>query len=394
MGPPLHRVSGAAGPGRALTLPAVLLLATPDDYLLELERRDLEHAWQRANPEGEIVVLSPTPPAAAVIQELVNRSLFAAARLISVPDAAPFVAGRTAEEDAAPLAEALNTLGLDGVTVLFAAAVKDQPSGPLADAVSARGELRWLPLPEAPKPWDDLRLSAAQRAVLIDLLTRLAPGALSDGETVEALLSTYGFSPRKLVQAAQSLAASGTLSADAVRIQAGPGEVTVRDLEDRLAANDRAGAARTFAVLSAGGRLVGWHGETVDDDKVAGVLAGLLGRLLRQGLALRVHAERAGLGKELDGRRCADRSWYPRVFKPRLAARLAAEIEATPSSPLAGLTPWQLHRVFRFAAWFDNRRLLAALANLDPVNASRERGPVALAELVATVVGMFSEPTR
>jgi hypothetical protein len=362
--------------------------------LLELERKDHEAAWRSAHGDGEVVVMSPAPPPARLTQELVNRSLFAADRLVLVPDAASYLATQASETIAAELAGAIASFAFTGVSLVLAATVKQEPAGPLADAIAARGELRWLPLPDPPKPWDEVKLSVAQREVLGALLERSAPAVLADAETVEALFATYGFSPRKLVQAAESLAASGEISPEAVRVQAGPGEASLRDLEDAIAACDRRGAARFFGVLAAGGRLVGWRGETIDDDKEGVTIAGFVGRLARQSLAVRAHARRAGLASELDGRRCQDRGWYPRVFKPRLAVRLAAEIDATPASPVAGLSPWLLHRAFRSAAWYEDQALVATLAGLDAAGYGRERGLTARAGLTAAVLALFPEADR
>ncbi|MGV8041841.1 MAG: hypothetical protein AB2L07_17860 [Thermoanaerobaculaceae bacterium] len=38
-----------------------MLLATADDYLLELRRTDLEAAWRADHPDGELVVFETAP---------------------------------------------------------------------------------------------------------------------------------------------------------------------------------------------------------------------------------------------------------------------------------------------------------------------------------------------
>jgi hypothetical protein len=111
---------------------------------------------------------------------------------------------------------------------------------------------------------------------------------------------------------------------------------------------------------------------------------------LRQALAVRAHAARAGLAVELDPRRCGGHDWYPRTFKPRLHPRLAEEIEATPDSPLAGMTPWQLHRAFKLGAVYSDRELIAALAGLGASRAERARGAAALAALSAPLLALLN----
>ena len=389
MGSPLHRVSGAAGPGRALTLPPVLLLASPDDYLLELERRDTEAAWLEAHPGGELETLALAPPAGRLVQALVSPSLFAPVRLVVVRDAAPYLEkGDKADPELPTLIQAIDTLSWEGVGLLLAAVVTAELKGPLAEAVARRGEVRALPLPEPPKPWDQLQLSPRQRTVLLDLLRRTVPGILAHDEAVAALLDSYGFRPRELVQAAESALASGAPTAEAVRVQAGPGEVEFRDLEEALLQRRPAEAARLLGILAAGGRLLGWRGEVVDPEKHGAALAAFLERLLRQALAVRGHARAAGLEGELDPDRCAHGGWYPKVFKSRLFPRLSTAAEEADGSPVASLSAWQLHRVFRFAAAYDERTLLSALAVLAASGAERDRGWLPLAHVTSMVVGM------
>lgn len=342
------------------------------------------------------MTLDPAPAAPRLVQELVNPSLFAAARLVVVPDATPYFTakGTSSEAPGASLTEALRELAFDRVWLLLAAAVGGRPQGELAETVGTRGELRWLPLPEAPKPWDDALLTPAQRGVLRDLLGRATPAILDHGDVVEALLQAHGFRPRELVQAAESLLASGELSAEAVRRRAGPGEVELRALEEILISRDRAAAARFFAALASGGQLVGFRGEAIEAERQAGALAAFLGRLLRQALATRGLADRSGLVRELDPGRVGGSSWYPRVFKSGIYPRLhEAAGEAAPN-PVEELSAWQLHRVFKVAAATGDDALLDALATLGASGAERDRGSAALAAVAVVVVELLSRPAR
>lgn len=380
---------GAPRQGRDLSFPRVVLVATPDDYLLELQRHDLETTWREEFPDGECVILDPTPPVPALVQELVNPSLFATARLVVVPDATALVEASGKETNSETLTEALRALAFDGVSLLLAAATGGKPGGELAEVVVERGELRWLPLPEQPKPWDDFLLTPAQRGVLRDLLGRQVPAVLEHDDVVEALLQAHGFRPRELVQAAEGLLASGEMTAEAVRRRAGPGEIELRALEDILIARDEAAAARLFAVLSVGGPLVGFRGEVIEGDRRAGTLVSFLGRVLRQALAVRALARTAGAEKELDGKKTSGKWWYPRTFKSGVYPKLhEAAVEAAPN-PIESLSAWQLHRVFKVAAGFSDESLLDALAALARSGAERDRGGAGLAAVAVVVISLI-----
>jgi hypothetical protein len=380
-------VPGAAGPGRDLSY---LLLASPDDYLLELERKDIETAWVAAHPAGEIHVLDPDPGPGALVRELSAPSLFASARLLVVPSARTLTAKRAGAEEATLLAEGLDALSEGDATLLLAGVTDGEPAGPLAEVVRARGEVRWLPLPPPPKPWEEVRLSADQRRVLEGIVRRTAPSLLEHQDLIEALFEHFGFRPRELAQAAQRVALAGELSAESVRAQLGPGECSLRQAENLLLSRGVAGMARFLAVLSAGGELVGWRDERIPPDRAAATVAATVARLLRQALALRGHVAAVGLTAELDSGRCAARGWYQPAFKKRIQPRLAEHIEASPDSPVARMTPWQLHRNFRLAAAYDDTELLGALGALDHAGIERERGETALASLSSVLLDLVT----
>jgi hypothetical protein len=374
---------------------SVVLLASPDDYLLEIERRALVDDWKAANPAGEVVVLDPAPSPGRLVQELLNRSLFSPTRLLVVHDSRPLIApAAQASKEVEGLAAALGSLALDEVSLLLAATSQEEPAGALVDAVRRRGELRFLPLPPPPKPWDEVRVSAPQRRVLEDVLRRIAPAVLAVPEAVDALCETYGFRVRELAQAAERLLLGGEVTAEAVRAQAGVGECSLVQIEEALRQRDLRLVASFLATLGAGGALVGWRGERIEGKEVGSALVGSLGRLLRQALAVRVHAQQCGLGAELDPRRCGDGGWYPRAFKPRIFAKLSADIEKTPDSPLAGLSAWALHFAFRLAAAYDDHELLDALARLAESGAERLSAAAALAAVTPVLVELVGQPSR
>jgi hypothetical protein len=313
-----------------------------------------------------------------LVQELASPSLFAPERLLVVADASPYLSTSRAEEGEA-LARALASLPLRDVTLLLTAVIEKAPSGPVVEAARNRGDVRFLALPEAPKPWEEGRVSPAQRPVLAALVARVAPALAGQREVVDALCEVYGFRPRELAQAAERLLLGGKVSAAVVRDQAGAGECTLRDLEEAVLRRDAKRFVRLAGTLASGGVLTDWRGEVIAPDRSAMVLASTLGRLMRQALAVRAHAARAGLADELEPNRCSADAWYNRTFKSRLYPRLVADIEATPGSPAEGRTAWQLHRAFRVAAAYSEAELLEALARLAGSRAERDRGPSAMA---------------
>ncbi|HPC82575.1 MAG TPA: hypothetical protein P5234_04660 [Thermoanaerobaculaceae bacterium] len=349
-----------------------MLLATADDYLLELHRTDLEAEWCRQHPEGEVVALASASPVGRLVQEIQSPSLFAPTRLVVARDISNLFSneGKAEQEE---LAAALDHMRIVNVWLVLAAEVSSPPAGPLAESVRRLGEVRHLPLPEPPKPWDPPGLSPPQRQVLRDLLERVLPDLRLPPETLDALCEAYGFKPRELVQAASRLALGGELTPEAVRVQAGPGECSPRDIEDLLIARDARGVARLLARLNGGAALVNWQGEPLDPGEAGLFLARMLGRLLKQVLALRCLAEESGLRNELEPSRCADKFWYPRRFKPSLLPPLQAAIATDPHSALAKASPWQLHRLFRLAAAYSAAELLAALGAMMAAGIERER---------------------
>lgn len=302
-----------------------------------------------------------------MINEVASPSLFAPDCLFVVPDASLYLPkANKASAEGAELAKAITGIDFTSVSLVLTATIGQAPKkSPLVDAAAAASAWTWLPCPEPPKPWDQTRVSTGERRVLEGLIRRVAPAVLANADAVECLIEAYGFRPRELAQAASRLALSGEITREAVRAQAGPGESPIKGIEDLLIARDRAGAARFFATLAAGGILVDWHNEPIDAAGWGPLLGGLLGRMLRQSLALRGHAASSGLTGELEVRRCAAERWYQKRFKDGILPRLQTAINASADSPLAGLSPWQLHRAFRLAAAIKTSDAIQALAALD-----------------------------
>lgn len=386
-------------------LPSLLLLATTDDYLLELARGDHEEEWKALNPGGEIVTFDEPPAPDRLLRELTSPSLFAPARLLVVRDAAWYFA-KEGLADGQAIAGELAHLSLRDASLLLAVLLPKaqrrtakeelQPGGPLAEVARERGELRTMPLPPEPKPWEESRLTDDQRAELRRLVTRVAPEVAKADEAVEVLFELYGFRPRELAQAAQRVVLTGEITPTSVRRVAGLGWLSLRTIEDALIDRDAKAYLRFSSALGAGAVLEGWRGEAVGREAYGAILVATLGRLLRHALAMRGYARRAGVADQLKPAVCAASRWYTDVFRKRLHKPLTDVIAGRVASPFATASPWQLHRAFRLAAAYDEPELLAAIAALARSGAERSTPEMALAAVNAVVLDLLapSAPTR
>lgn len=386
------------------------MLVCSDDYLLELEREDFQARWLAANSDGEVVGVEADP--VRLLNEVLSPSLFAPKRLLVVRDTNGLLGssrgeasdgpasgrpsrgpGRSREEE---LAAGLGQAPRHGVTVLFTLQSGTVPKGPFGDLVQEQGEIRSLPLPPPPKPWEQVTVTPAQRRVLAGLIRRVAPSLADLDDTVDALCECYGFRPRELVQAAQRLCLAGALTPEAVRVQAGAGEVAFSELEDALISRSASAAARFVAVLGSGGSLRLFGDRLVDRGGVGPVVAGGVARLLRQALAVRRHARQGGMAGELDPARCSRQRWYGERFKNGLYPRLQEEAGKVPASPLSAVkSPWVAHRLFRIAAAYDDRELLRALSRLGSVVPEREDSPAAaMAALAPALMELIHRSSR
>ena len=374
--------------------PRLILLASPDEYLLELKRDAFVVQWTKDHPDGEVVRLDPAPSPHLLVQELINPSLFASARLVLVSDARPYfpvirrkradsnedenTASESPEEQVVEnprehlgdqVAKRLDGVSFRDTSLLLALANAQAPKGRLTELVTKMGQVQFFAVPKAPPPWKEARVSQEQRAVLHEVISHVAPAVAAHSDVVDALCESYGFHVRELVQAAARLATSGEITPEAVRAQAGVGECSLQRLEDALIARDRTAVAQLLGRLSAGGVLVDWRGNAVDAGGVGPVLTGMLNRAARLALAMRLHAQRCGLKNELDPRKCAAGYWYKSCFWDKesetgLHKSLAADAAQAADSPIAGMSPWAAHRAFRLAAAYEETELIELLGAL------------------------------
>ncbi len=324
--------------------------------------------------------------------ELASPSLFAAERLLVVRDASAVLEGKERDKGkraAEALLACLRSSWDRATSLLLCLASSSEPRGVLADYVRAHGTLTWMPLPAPPKPWEDVRLSEEQRRTLKRLLKRTVPPILAHEEVVEVLLDHFGFKPRQLVQTAERVLLAGQLDAQKLRAELGPPERSIEELEKALLERKGERLARFLAALLAGGELVNWRGERISPTSVAPLLGATLHRLLRNALAMREVARRAGLADELDARRCAAPRWYATTFQKRLHPLLERQIGAAAGCELADASLWQRHRAFRLAAAYSDDELRRALAALSRWIPEREReGNSALAIFSEVLLGL------
>lgn len=385
-----------------MTPPGVLLVASPDDFLLEEARQAATRELLGAMPEAEVETL-PEGTAAADLALLVRSpSLFVSQRILAVPDAQRWLAARgrgrsvpKPAEDPGPLVEVLEAGLPEGTALLLAAEMRARPAGELAEAVERLGRVQWIALPEPPKPWEEAVLSADQVRLLRGVLERAAAGATFEGGAERLLMDRLGFAPRQLAQEAQKLAAAaggGVVTEELVRRLTFPPERSLDLVLDSLEAGEPGRMLELVEAAERGVAVRDWRGRRLAGDDLATSLAASTARYLEQMLYLRLLAEENGMGEELDPRRTAERGWYGRHFKGDLGPRLVELISDDPGSPFvrrdgksSKISLWQLHRLFRAASRFPEELLRRALVLSGEVERAT-RGHGALEAVTAWVM--------
>jgi len=392
------------------------LIASSDDYLLQ---QGLDDAVRQAiegldGAEVERLADSVSPEDVAV--ELRSRSLFAAARVLVVSEMRQWLdttapqgalggpeAG-DAESLVAPLVSVLSSGVPEGTALIMGAWCGRQPKGPLVEAVAAAGLYRWVPLPERPKPWEDVPLSQDQWRVLAGLLAREAGATRCEKGAERLLLERLGFEPRRLVQEARKLASAagtdGVVDEELVRRLVLPKERSLELVRDGVLGRNPRPLLELIAAAADGVSVNDWQGRPMAPDRFASALYGQVANLLGQMLYLRRVADAAGLARELSPKRTAGEGWYRQVFSTRLASALAEQLEADEPHPLLdrkGKAPsrWNLGELFRGAAAFSDDELVAALAAAGEVELALrgDLGLEALTVWIARSLRRQSSPT-
>ena len=146
----------------------IRLIAASDDYLLEQRLSAEVSAVCRELGGVEPEILSDEASPESVAMELVSPSLFAAQRVLVVPDTRVWLGAaappgvkttKASPPDLKPLVHVLGEGLPDGMALVMGAWCGRKPTGELVDAVQKRGSFEWIPVPPPPKPWEDAVLS-------------------------------------------------------------------------------------------------------------------------------------------------------------------------------------------------------------------------------------------
>lgn len=384
----------AAAPAR------VVLIASSDDYLLEesLDAAVAEASELLGGAEVERLPDTVTPEDVAV--ELRSPSLFATARVLVVGEVRRWLdttAPRGAlagggNEDVTPLVTVLADGAPEGTALVMGAWCGRQPKGPLADAVAEAGAIQWVPLPDPPKPWEDVALSRDQWRVLQGLLARAAGEVRFSREAERLLLERLGFDPRRLVQEARKLVAAAgadrVVDEELVRRLTFPRQRSLEVVRDGVLQRDPKPLLELVAVAATGVTVNDWQGRPITPDRLGSMLCGQVCNLLVEMLFLRRVAAGEGMVGDMDPGRTGDESWYRAVFSKRLGPRLRELIGEDGPTPLdrKGKPPsvWALGQLFRGAGHYDDDELTAALAAAGDVELA-QRGPVGLDALAVWI---------
>jgi hypothetical protein len=363
----------------------VHLVASPDDYLLELEVDAVVDSLRASldGAEPEVLGAAVTPEELAV--ELCSPSLFAAQRILVAPEIAswldvtaqkqPRIAAKPATVDATALVQVLESGVGDGIALVMGACCHAKPKGALASAVEKHGELHWQPTPEAPKPWEDLLLSKDQERLLDALLERTAGGVAFAPAARKLLFERLGFAPRALASEVRKLAAAssdGRIDEELVRALSFPRERSIEVVDDAIFGRRVAPVLDLMAAARGSLQVRDWNGQAVDNDRVPQMVFSRAVTTLQQLLYLRRVAASAGFADEMAPERTGDRWWYPQRFSKQVGPALVARLEADAPSPLvrAGSKPLSMFRLggfFKGAGRYGDAELVDALAAAGPV---------------------------
>ncbi|MCX7895155.1 MAG: hypothetical protein N2447_04240 [Thermoanaerobaculum sp.] len=339
-------------------------------------------------PEGQQEVCDPPWEVARLCEEVQTPSLFASQRLLLIPHGEPYFALGPAAARA--LGQALANPAGEVLWVGLFAVLPQPPAGPLVEVLGAVAELEHLALPPPPKPWEEVRLSGEQKALLTQLVAEAAPDLLAQPEVLEALFAAHGFAPGQLVQAARSLWQSGELTAQAARQTAVAWTCSASELEQAGQSANWPRLAYLLGQLAHGAVLESFRGEQASGRRAADLAAGMLARACVAALTVRLLAERAGLATDLDPRRVAQPAWYPRDFKPRIYPKLLAAAGEMPELGVGERSPWALQASFRWAAHCSTLQLVNTVHKLLFGGALRGESAAPWAPLVLAYASLFA----
>ncbi len=376
------------------------LIASSNDYLVEESLAAAIAAACAALGGAEVERLPDDITPEDLAMELRSPSLFAPTRVLVVSEVrgwlgAPAPAGSLGDPkpaDPEVLVEVI-TEGLpEGTGLVMGSWCGRQPKGPLVKAVKTAGGYQWIPLPDPPKPWEDVVLSSGQRAVLSGLLRKVAGDTRFEPEAERLLLDRLGFDPRRLVSEARTLgAAAGRSGVDVelVRRLVFPRERSLEVVRDAVLQRKPRELLDLIGAAAAGSAVHDWQGRVVSADQMGAILCGQIANLLVQMLDVRRTAVAAGLRAQLDESRTGADRWYQRVFSSEIAPVVIGHLEDGGPTPLAkkGKPPtvWTLGQLFRGASLYSDDELVDALVACGEVEAA-QRGMLKLEALSAWIV--------
>ncbi len=361
----------------------VVMVVSPDDYLLEEARRAALESVLSTLDGAEVEEVPEGASAEDVALLVQSPSLFSEKRVLTVHDAGRWLGGgkqgtkSAPAEDPVALVEVLECGLPEETALILAAESQGPPKGDLACAVEKVGKLDWIPLPEPPKPWEDAVLSADQARVLRGVLRRAAPQTVFEPEAERFLLDRLGFAPRQLAQEARKLAAAageGPVTKALVMRLVLPAGRGLEEINRALEECDFRSILQLLVRAEQGMIVRDWRGKSLDVHGLAGVTAGLVRAALEKMLYLRRLAVGQGMEEELEPERNSAQDWYRRHFKPVLASRLQELIADDPGSPFLRRdgrrttpSPWSLHLLFRAAGRIPQAVMIRALAGAGAV---------------------------
>jgi hypothetical protein len=376
------------------------LIACSDDFLLEGAVAE-ETTRMRAElgvDEHETVGEDTTPEAVAV--EVFSPSLFSPQRVLVVPNAIAWVEAksppgapaRPAGIDVGPLVRALDSGVPDGIALILGVWSAGKPKGPLVDVVKRHGSFTWVGLPPAPKPWEDVVVSAEQAAALRRVLRDVAPEARLAAAAERLLFDRLGFAPRQLAQEVQKLVAAagddGVIDEDLVRRLTFPRERSLEVVQDAVLDREVSRIVDLLAAAGGGLPVRDWRGERLDAEAVPLILVGQVAGLLVRLLYVRRCAVEMGVETMLDPRQTSDRGWYSSRFKGRVGSELLQRIVEDPGAPwpATGRKPseWTLGNLFKGAGRYRDDELVAALDAAGRLE-SAVRGPTKMEAVSAWI---------
>lgn len=378
------------------------LIASSNDFLVEASVKEAVAAASQALGGAEVERLPDDITPEDLAMELQSPSLFAPTRVLVVAEVrrwlgAPAPAGALADSravDPEALVDAISGGVPEGTALVMGAWCRRQPTkSALVKTVKDVGEYQWIPLPDPPKPWEDVVLSADQKRVLGGLLRKEAGETRFEPEAEELLLDRLGFDPRRLVSEARKLVAAageGGVDVALVRRLVLPRERSLEVVRDAVLRRQPTPILDLVDAAVSGAAVHDWQGRPVSPDRIGGVLCGQVGNLMVQLLDLRRTAAAAGLDHQLDPGKTRDGRWYQRVFKSDIAPVISDQLSSGGPTPLqtkkGGLpSPWSLGQLFRGASLYTDRELEDALVSCGEVETA-QRGTLKLEALSAWIV--------